>query len=324
MYFYKKKQMWIFKPEEKEAAHNVSVIDYLQQNYGFTFKRDGNGFRCREHNSLFVHGDEKAWYWNSRCLGGGDVIEFVRKVENVTYAKALEIVINPAHSERLTYTVAPVQPAITEKKPLNLPAKAQGKYKRVFAYLTLTRCLDPKIVTTLMHKKFIYEDVNGNCVFVGYNKAGKAVYGAIRSTVTNRVFRYDAEGSDKENSFYLKGFDKQRIYVFESPIDALSHATLANIAASNPREWLNATRISCGGNNDVPLERFISDYPEVEKICFCYDNDKGGQKARDLYIPKWEAKGFKVSTEIPAHKDFNEDLQAIVQSRLIASSVSKK
>ena len=242
----------------------------------------------------------------------------------MSYAKALETVINPTQSERKTYSVAPERVSAEEKKPLTLPARTNGKYKRVFAYLTLTRCIDPTIVTTLMHKKFIYEDANGNCVFVGYNKAGKAAYGAVRSTVTNRVFRYDAEGSDKENSFYIKGFNKRKIYVFESPIDALSHATLTNLAAGYDREWLNATRISCGGNNDVPLEHFIRDYPEVEEICFCYDNDKGGQKARDLYMPKWEEKGFKVSAEIPKHKDFNEDLQAAVKNFNMAATAPKR
>lgn len=312
MYFYKKKQMWIFTPQEKEAAHNISIIDYLERNYGLTFKKAGKGFRCREHNSFFVNADQKAWYWNSRGIGGGDVIEFVRKYENLTYEQALVQVVNPTHLDKAIYSKAPQRP-VADKKPLNLPPKTRSQYKRVFAYLTRTRCLDPNIVIVLMHKKFIYEDVKGNCVFVGYNKAGLPAYGAIRSTNSNQVFRYDAEGSDKENSFYIKGYNKKKIYVFESPIDALSHATLENIKTDNPREWLNSTRISCGGNNDVPLERFINDYPEVEEICFCYDNDKGGQKARDLYMPKWEEKGFKVSANIPKHKDFNEDLQEIVK-----------
>ena len=60
MYYYKKKQMWIFTPQEKEAAHNISIVDYLERNYGLTFKKAGKGFRCREHNSFFVNADQKA------------------------------------------------------------------------------------------------------------------------------------------------------------------------------------------------------------------------------------------------------------------------
>ena len=322
MYFYKKKQMWIFKPEEKEAAHNVSVIDYLQQNYGFTFKRDGNGFRCREHNSLFVHADEKAWYWNSRAMGGGDVIEFVCKYENKSYADALVQVINPTNTEIVSYTKAP-ESAEPQKRELRLPPKTQGQFKRVFAYLTKTRCIDPKIVECLMHKKFIYEDARGNCVFVGYNKTGNPAYAAIRSTNTNYRFRRDATGSDKANGFYLKGFNKKKLYVFEAPIDLLSHATLKNLESGNRREWLNSARLSLAGVSDNALKRFLNDYPEVEKICFCLDNDAAGKEAMEMLMMKYAAKGYTVSSEPPAHKDYNEDLQAIVQSRLIASSISK-
>ena len=73
MRYNKDKDMYFFTSEEKAEAHNISVIDYLQRNYGFTFKRDGNGFRCREHNSLFIHSDEKSWYWNRHGFGGGGV-----------------------------------------------------------------------------------------------------------------------------------------------------------------------------------------------------------------------------------------------------------
>ena len=37
MYYYKKKDMYIFSDEEKQQAHNISVIDYLQRVYGFSF-----------------------------------------------------------------------------------------------------------------------------------------------------------------------------------------------------------------------------------------------------------------------------------------------
>ena len=35
MYYYKKKGEWFFTPEEKQAAKDISVIDYLTQNYGY-------------------------------------------------------------------------------------------------------------------------------------------------------------------------------------------------------------------------------------------------------------------------------------------------
>ena len=100
MYYYKKKGEWFFTPEEKQAAKDISVIDYLTQNYGFSFKKEGRGFRCREHDSFVVKADEHTWFWNSQRMGGGDIIEFVKQYENKTYAEALVTIINPMQSEQ--------------------------------------------------------------------------------------------------------------------------------------------------------------------------------------------------------------------------------
>ena len=323
MYFYKKKQMWIFTDEEKDNAHSISTIDYLQRNYGLTFKQDGRGYRCREHNSLFVHADQKAWYWNSRGIGGGDVIEFVIKYENKSYADALVQVINPMQEDTVSYIKAPERTEPQERELL-LPPKTQGQFKRVFAYLTKTRCIDSKIVDCLIHKKFIYEDARGNCVFVGYNKTGLPAYAALRSTNTNHRFRRDAVGSDKANGFYLKGFNKQKLYVFESPIDLLSHATLKNLESGNSREWLDSTRLSLAGVSDNALKHFLNEYPEVEEICFCLDNDAAGINATEKYMAKYADWGLKVSSEPPTLKDYNEDLQAVVRNFNITAAAPKR
>lgn len=315
MYYLKKKQMWIFNDNDKQAASNVSVVDFLTHHYGFSFNKYRKVFRCREHDSLVVKPDEKAWYWNSMRFGGGDVIEFVMKYENKSYADALRIILNPTQS----IATSPKQSAAltmahnSEKKVLALPPKANRTFKRAFAYLTQSRCIAPEIVTILMKRHYIYEDLRGNCVFVGKNNNGYPVYGMIRSTNTNSTFRIDADGSDKENNFYLKGRNLRKVYVFESPIDLLSHATLVNLQSGNKGEWLNATRLSLGGNTDIALARFIKDYSEVEEICFCVDNDKGGEKAINKYAQKYKDMGYIVTREIPKLKDFNEDLVNMVR-----------
>lgn len=315
MYYLKRKQMWIFNDNDKQVASNVSVVDFLTHHYGFSFKSIGHGFRCREHDSLFVKADERTWYWNSQRIGGGDVLEFVMKYENKSYAKALEVVLNPTQlqSNRPQFKSAPSKVSMrNDAKGLVLPPKAEGQFKRAFAYLTISRCIAPDIVKLLMHKQYIYEDDRGNCVFVGMNKNRTPVYGLIRSTNTNSTFRIDAEGSDKENSFYLKGYNLRKVYVFESPIDLLSHATLTDIRRGK-REWLNATRLSLGGNSDIALAHFIKEYSKVEEICFCVDNDRGGEKAIEAYAQKYRDMGYTVTREVPKLKDFNEDLVNLIR-----------
>ena len=317
MRYYKDKDMYIFTPEEKAEAHNVSVIDYLQKNYGFSFRKENGGFRCREHNSLYVHSDERSWYWNSHGYGGGDVVEFVRKYENKSYADALKDVLNPiVTNEPASYSKAPEFTSTqSEDRVLLLPPKKKGRFSRVYAYLTKTRCIDTFIITTLLNKKFIYEDEHGNCIFVGYNKNGFPAYASVRTTLTERQYRRDVLGSDKSNGFYIKGYDKSKLYVFEAPIDLLSHATLQNITNDSNREWLNSTRLSLGGVSDKALMRFCNDYSEVREIVFCLDNDSAGIEATEKYMRKYADMGYKVSTQPPVLKDYNEDLKNFVKNR---------
>lgn len=84
-----------------------------------------------------------------------------------------------------------------------MPVAVQGKYKRVFAYLTKTRCIAPEIVNELMHKKYLYEDVMHNCVFVGYGTNKLPAYATVRGTLTDVQYRKDSPGSDKSISFLL-------------------------------------------------------------------------------------------------------------------------
>ena len=96
-------------------------------------------------------GTARTWYWNSQRIGGGDVLEFVMKYENKTYAEALEVVLNPtqSQSDRPQFKAAPPTEYKSEKQELILPPRAKGQFKRAFAYLTISRCIAPDIVTTL-------------------------------------------------------------------------------------------------------------------------------------------------------------------------------
>lgn len=321
MRYFPKSNTYSFSNEEKAEAHNISVVDYLQQNYGLDFKRVHGGYRCEQHDSLFVHSDEKSWYWNSQGYGGGDIISFVQKYENVTYAEALVRILKPSAydstSDISKYSKAPEGPVEPKDRQLILPPKQQGKYSHAFAYLTKTRCIDSTIVTTLLHKKYIYEDIRKNVVFVGYNSQGLPAYASIRSTNTNHKFRIDAEGADKQNGFYINGFNKNKVYVFEAPIDLLSHATIQNINANNNRAWLTSTRISIGGTCDNALNHYLDEHPEVTEICFCLDNDYAGIKATNTYMEKYSEKGYTVSSEPPTAKDYNEQLQNLVNAKSV-------
>lgn len=331
MFYYRKKDIYVFDDVEKRQAHDISVLSYLEQNFGLTFKRAGQGYKCVEHNSLFIQNDEKRWYWNSKAIGGTDAVALVQKLDEnlepravpLQYDRALYTIMKPIANETTSYSKAKPKDSVPEKKELQLPKKKDGQYNRVYAYLTKTRGIDRRIIDILVEKKYIYEDVKGNCVFIGKNKFGKPVYAALRTTATERNFRIEAEGSDKTNGFYLRGFKKDTVYVFEAPIDLLSHATLENMSHNNPKAWLQQSRLSLGGVSDNALEHYLINNPSVQNIVLCLDSDLAGLKAVDNITAKYSEKGYNVSAEPPAAKDYNEMLQAVLLNKKAAAPVMK-
>lgn len=331
MFYYQKKDMYIFTSEEKSEAHNISTTDYLSSNYGLSFKKDGKGYRCIEHNSLVVNADDKAWYWNSLSVGGGDILAFVSKIDDrldlrtteLSYEQALKTVLKPITSENNTYhsTYKKAEKVVAEdttRKDIQLPPKKQGRYNRLFAYLIQSRKLDKDIVSCLCKHHYLYEDQRGNVVFVGKDKNKEPKYGAIRGTLTDKQYRKECTGSDKANGFYLQGYDKETLFVFEAPIDMLSHATLINIACDSKTAWLNSCRLSLGCVSDTALAHYLQEYPTTRNIVFCLDNDKAGIEATEKYMQKYSDLGYNVSNQPSSvGKDYNDELVQLKNNKAV-------
>jgi len=329
-----------YSDDEKRHAHNMSTLDYVQRTYGFTFAKRGNYYTGKEHDSLVIYGDERGWAWNSRGLKGADCISFIQKIENKSYPEALERLLGTTAGTQ-SYQQATVHKP--EKKELELPEAITEKYSRVFAYLKFTRRISPVIIDSCVKNKSLYQDKNGNCVFVGFDNSGKPAYGAIRGTLTEKKYRGDCSGSNKQFGFKMI-FDKSNpeIYVFESPIDAMSHATIANIVYKSDNAYKNQNRLALGGLNTVHLDQFLQDNPQVKTIKLCLDNDfnavkkdgtpdeNHGQVFAERCCHRYSELGYKVHNICPKTKDFNDDLINIYcnynkkQNKNISNGVLKK
>lgn len=157
-----------------------------------------------------------------------------------------------------------------------------------------------------------------NCVFCGYNEKGEMKYAAMRSVRQNSSFRQDAVGSDKQYGFTMEGTSNE-LYVFEAPIDAMSHATLFKLEGI---DWKRDSRISMGGLSDLALEQYLKTHTDIKKIHFCLDNDEAGKnKIYGVYDEikgeqtikslkgKYEKMGYEIYVDLPVTKDYNNDLQ---------------
>jgi hypothetical protein len=154
-----------------------------------------------------------------------------------------------------------------------------------------------------------------NCAFVGYDKTGKPRYCALRAPSSDSKFRQDIENSDKTYGFCMEG-RSNRVYEFEAPIDAMSHATLCKLHGI---DWREDHRVAEGCLSDKALYRYLQHHPEIVEIVFCYDNDVDGKDAKgqphnhgqiqaEISAETFADLGYKTFIQTPNTKDFNQDL----------------
>lgn len=297
--------------EQIKAAPILSVA----RDMGYHPVQRGRNWSLEEHDSVTFYQDTNSFYRFSKGVGGTP-IDFVMHFGEQGKREAIQWL-----KERYVYEdgpFTPVQPQKSEgtpkpieKKPFVLPEKTQGRYKRVMAYLTKTRCLDPGIVRQCMKEGLIYEDTRHNAVFVGKDLEGKAAYGTRHSTLTNSSFKGDISGSDQTLGFKVEGKNASRVYVTEAPIDALS---LMSMDRQRGYDTANATYLAtCGTGKTKVVERYLKEHPEVKNVFLANDNDPAGKEAnrKITELIKENDPDIVIKELIPEGNDVNDMLKAI-------------
>lgn len=301
-------------------ANNINLIQFAQYQ-GYILQSGGrHAFHAKQSGGLYFFKNSNKYHHFSTGTSGGP-IDFVMQFWKLNFKEAVTLLLeneipNPRRSP-------PLSPVSKKTKQLILPNKAPN-YRRTAWYLINIRGLDSEIVSQLMHEKKLYQQaITGNCVFVGYDQDQTPKYCSMRGTNPERTFKQDRESSDKSYPFYIStNSSNQRVYVFESPIDAMSHATLTKL---NNLDWRADHRISLSCLSDNALQRFLSQH-SIQEIIFCLDNDYNatfkdgspapnwGQEAAFKFAQKYAEMGYQTSIQTPKHKDFNEDLVACRQA----------
>lgn len=304
-----------FTKEQLDKARQVNLLSYVQENY--IIKKHGNGtYKIIEdgHDSLVIYPATNSWY-DFRNQRGGDVLSFLNDYENKSMVQVVTQLVGNERSIPLK-KYNPVEKQVATMSFV-LPQKAENN-KRVFAYLIKTRGIDRDLVKQCIDEKTIYQShekmtkdnkefYSNNCIFVGLDEKQKPKYASQRSMNdgTGFVLKMDVKNSQKEFGFLLKssGENSSRVCVCESPIDALSIATI-NKLHNAPIPNI----ISLGGLSDKALATFIKNNPQVKEITLCLDNDEAGKAAGEKIKEKYSDQGFIVSVRFPKTKDFNQDL----------------
>lgn len=299
------------------AAELARRAGYKLKDLGEVYKIEGFGGLC-----LWKTG---GYYCHSTGEKGSNVDFLISYCGAKSKSDAIALLLKEANvlpQRNIIATRKPKEKLKSPKGEMNMPVKSDT-YKHLFAYLIQRRALSPKIVKELVKQKMMYEDVNNNVVFVAYDSDGKPKYSMQKGTGMNK-FAIEVKESDKDYGWYMKG-RSDTLFVFESPIDAMSHASIVQLAGG---DWTQDYRLSLAGLSDRALFPFLKNNPQIKTIVLCLDNDyksvdkrtgelvNHGQRAVETIAKKYSLLGYRIKRLLPQmpFKDFNEHLQSFIQA----------
>ena len=296
-----------FTQEQYQEACRSSALDYAMRR-GYDLVPQGHRFYLREHDSM-IFLPNGFWHWNSRGLHG-KALDFAKHYEGLSLPEAVLAVTSAEYGE------GEIETKTEERKtapPFCLPEEDEDNIP-LLAYLTQTRLLELEIVTELLSQKRIYMTcrrcgtvVYRNAVFVGY-KGGEAKSAALRGIAYGSTFKGEVEGSDKRALFELPHEpDASCVAVFESAIDAISHATLQK---RQRLDWSKTLRIAQGGETKSGVVLgYLKAHPAVKTVHICFDSDDAGRRLDAALRAELQGTGYEIVSEPPpSGKDWNEYL----------------
>lgn len=289
-----------FTEEEKRQANAVNLEVYLLRR-GETLLPAGREKRLASDRSITIRGSE--WF-DHETQTGGHPIDFLRIHYQMTFPEAVGALLGGDCGQAL--------PAAKKKegkpKLFALPP-ASANMRRTFAYLLRQRRVGRDVLIEFVRAKLLYEDADHhNVVFVGMGADGTAKHAHMRSTNSwGDPFRLNVEGCDPGYSFHYDGKDG-RLFVFEAPIDLLSYISL------HPEGWQEHSYVACCGTSAIPVFACLDRMTQPEEVILCLDNDEAGRKAScRMEEQLTETYALTVRRELPARKDWNDDLCAMRQ-----------
>jgi len=258
--------------EQIARAKEVDLLSYMLAYERDNLVRQGSDrYVLRNHDSFVISNGK--WRWNSRDYGRktATALSYLMDVRGIGFTEAVEILSGERAASIPAYQPPP------PKKRAFYPPKAQRYATNAVSYLQ-KRGIHPDIIGKCIRSGTLYESrYNGMavCVFVGRDETGKERFACMRGISSD--LKQDAAGSNKSYSFHLpaKNLDSHHLAVFESPIDALSHAT---IGQREGWQW-NGHRLSLGGTSNVALMAFLERNPQIARIALSLDNDEAGRTA---------------------------------------------
>lgn len=320
--------------EEREARKNYakerSIVE-VAESLGMELVKSGAEYRWKEHDSMVITPRTNLWHWFSQDKGG-DTIELVRTINNISFNQAIDYLNDGDYSEgTLQHNDAP-QAFKNYLAPYEQPfveGRSYLKEVRGLSDETIDFFLDQNVITQANAK--IGDVIEPVIVFKTINHKGEMIGGNLQGIVENRE-RYDRHGyfkgimrnSNGDNGLSVDIGRPERLIFAESPIDLMSYYELHKDQLENVRlVSMDGLKDGIIGTNLARLESemrnvymrdedwdrdllkksvddgYFNDEKHADVITLAVDNDQGGRN----FIQSLEAKGVVVKAELPAEKD---------------------
>ena len=301
-------------PEVILEAKRMDLLTYLQNCEPHELVHfSGSTYCTLSHDSLKISNGK--WFWWSRGIGGRSALDYLIKVQGLSFTDAVEQIMGRAVIE------PPIFASPKEQKPKALLLPEPYPHTDEVERYLLRRGIDHALIQTCIADGRVYESHNEpepggkayiNAVFVGFDAQGQRKYAALRGI--NGDFKGEATGSDKHYSFALPAMEpSDSVHLFESAIDLLSYATLMKMSV---KDYSTENLLSLAGvyqpqkdisKSKVPaaLTRFLEDNPQVKKVLLHLDNDYAGRMATKAIMTVLPNEYEATDRPPPACKDIN-------------------
>lgn len=293
------------KREQELVRQHIKIVDYAVS-LGFHITKVGHYYSLKEHDSVRIDA-EKNCFWRNSNGASGSVIDFAIEFTNMPIEDIIGNFVEMLEAEQMLPATDKIgQEPIKRQKKLVLPIRGKNM-KNVYAYLISARGIDADIVSEFVKDRMLYQDVNGNCVFV-CRKDDIPVYAYKNGTNTYKPFKGDVVGCNYDYCFFINNNSK-KIIVTEAIIDAMSIMT---ILKKKGKDYHSYNYLSlCGVDKHGSLFYHINvDGINYEKILLSLDNDNSGLNTMSQIELKLKDYKIEVEEWIPAHtKDWNDELR---------------
>lgn len=320
--------------EEREARKNYakerSIVE-VAESLGMELVKSGAEYRWKEHDSMVITPRTNLWHWFSQDKGG-DTIELVRTINNISFNQAIDYLNDGDYSEGTLQRREAPQAFKNYLEPYEQPfveGRTYLKEVRDLSDETIDFFLDQNVITQANAK--IGDVIEPVIVFKTIDHKDEMIGGNLQGIVENRE-RYDRHGyfkgimrnSNGDNGLSVDIGRPERLIFAESPIDLMSYYELHKDQLENVRLvsmdglkdgviGTNLARLESEGRNvymrDEDWDRdllkksvddgYFNNGKHADTITLAVDNDQAGHN----FIQSLEDKGVVVVADLPAEKD---------------------